>query len=140
MTPVKAGFSATSFTLQERNPLFCAGPRFAWFKRRLDSAPALPWQGSWRDHNTPDLAVSTHMVQKEADLSRHSQSDLDEIALRLNQRPRKTLGFQTPADKLQHRQSSWHAFGRHDNKGLVRIGGSGCSIYHWCEGSKRAPI
>jgi IS30 family transposase len=28
-------------------------------------------------------------------------SDLDEIALRLNQRPRKTLGFHTPADKLR---------------------------------------
>ena len=35
------------------------------------------------------------------DLSRYSQSDLDKIAIRLNQRPRETLGFQTPADKLQ---------------------------------------
>jgi len=26
---------------------------------------------------------------------------LDEIALRLNQRPRKTLGFETLADRLQ---------------------------------------
>ena len=38
---------------------------------------------------------------EEGDLSCYSQSDLDEIALRLNQRPRKTLGFETPADKLQ---------------------------------------
>ena len=30
-----------------------------------------------------------------------SQSDLDEIALRLNQRPRQTLGFRTPASTLQ---------------------------------------
>ena len=29
------------------------------------------------------------------------KSDLDQIALRLNQRPRKTLGFQTPAGRLQ---------------------------------------
>jgi hypothetical protein len=29
------------------------------------------------------------------------QSNLDKIALRLNQRPRKTLGFETPASKLQ---------------------------------------
>jgi hypothetical protein len=29
-----------------------------------------------------------------------TQSELDQIALRLNQRPRKTLGFQTPASKL----------------------------------------
>jgi len=28
-------------------------------------------------------------------------AQLDQVSLRLNQRPRKTLGFQTPADKLQ---------------------------------------
>jgi IS30 family transposase len=33
--------------------------------------------------------------------SGYSQSDLDKVALRLNQRPRKTLGFETPASKLQ---------------------------------------
>jgi len=35
------------------------------------------------------------------DLSGYSQAQLDQVALRLNQRPRKTLGFQTPASKLQ---------------------------------------
>ncbi len=35
------------------------------------------------------------------DLSAYSQSYLNKIALRLNQRPRKTLGFETPADKLR---------------------------------------
>jgi len=35
------------------------------------------------------------------DLSRFSQAYLNKIALRLNQRPRKTLGFETPADRLQ---------------------------------------
>jgi IS30 family transposase len=34
-------------------------------------------------------------------MSGYSQSDLDKVALRLNQRPRKTLGFETPASKLQ---------------------------------------
>jgi IS30 family transposase len=33
--------------------------------------------------------------------SGYSQSELDKIALRLNQRPRKTLSFQTPASKLR---------------------------------------
>ena len=33
--------------------------------------------------------------------SSYSQTDLDRIALRLNQRPRKTLGFETPESRLQ---------------------------------------
>ena len=35
------------------------------------------------------------------DFSRTSQRHLNAIALRLNQRPRKTLGFETPAGKLR---------------------------------------
>jgi len=34
-------------------------------------------------------------------LARISQSYLNAIAMRLNQRLRKTLGFETPADRLQ---------------------------------------
>ena len=30
-----------------------------------------------------------------------SQADLNKVALGLNQRPRKTLGFETPASRLQ---------------------------------------
>ncbi|HWZ00653.1 MAG TPA: IS30 family transposase, partial [Edaphobacter sp.] len=35
------------------------------------------------------------------DLSGYTQADLNKVALRLNQRPRQTLGFETPASKLQ---------------------------------------
>jgi hypothetical protein len=35
------------------------------------------------------------------DLSGYSQAQLDQVALRLNERPRKTLGFETPAHRLQ---------------------------------------
>jgi IS30 family transposase len=38
---------------------------------------------------------------KGTDLSGYSQAYLNKIALRLNQRPRKTLGFETPADRLR---------------------------------------
>ncbi|MGC1298919.1 MAG: IS30 family transposase, partial [Alloacidobacterium sp.] len=38
---------------------------------------------------------------KKTDLSGYTQADLNKVALRLNQRPRQTLGFQTPASKLQ---------------------------------------
>jgi IS30 family transposase len=34
-------------------------------------------------------------------LSGYSQTDLNKVALQLNQRPRKTLGYYSPADKLQ---------------------------------------
>jgi len=38
---------------------------------------------------------------KGTDLSVFSQADLNKVARKLNQRPRKTLGYKTPADKLQ---------------------------------------
>ena len=36
-----------------------------------------------------------------ADIARALEAHLNRIALRLNQRPRKTLGFETPADRLR---------------------------------------
>jgi IS30 family transposase len=43
---------------------------------------------------------------RRTDLSGYTQADLDKVALRSNQRPRKTLGFQAPASKLQESVSS----------------------------------
>jgi IS30 family transposase len=45
---------------------------------------------------------------KNTDLTDYSQSDLNKVALRLNQRPRQTLSFQTPASKLQESVASTH--------------------------------
>jgi IS30 family transposase len=60
--------------------------------------PQSPWQ---RGSNENTNGLLRQYFPRKTDLYGYSQSDLDKVALRLNQRPRKTLGFETPASKLQ---------------------------------------
>ena len=60
--------------------------------------PQSPWQ---RGSNENTNGLLRQYFAKKTPLSGYSQRYLDKIALRLNTRPRKTLGFRTPAQQLE---------------------------------------
>ena len=59
--------------------------------------PSSPWQ---RGTNENTNGLLRQYFPKKTCLSKYTQSDLNEVAAKLNNRPRKTLGFYSPSDKL----------------------------------------
>jgi len=103
------------FLMKYRTRIYCSAAQYAeiWDRsKELADHPRLTMatdvevyfydpQSSWqRGSNENTNRLLRQYIPHRTDLSIHSQAKLSTIARQLNERPRKTLQFETPAEKF----------------------------------------
>jgi IS30 family transposase len=79
---VPSSWRTTAFTVETDIPVFFADPKS-------------PWQ---RGTNENTNGLLRHYFPKGTDLSRWSAEEIEAVAATINSRPRKVLGWKTPAE------------------------------------------